>query len=98
MNSPQPSAQHTAGPWIASDNAGCRNITAESLGYEIAYTTGIHDDAEDEANARPIAAAPAMHAECRAVIAALRDFAVKHSAFESEIHALAERLYNVTIT
>lgn len=95
--------KHTPGTWsfhaadkYVSDPAihGRLGITADHGRIGICLLS--YNDAE--ANAHLIAAAPTMHKECREVSALLRDFAVKHSAFESEIHALAERLYNVTLT
>lgn len=56
---------HTPGPWHLSDDVisgeviGCRNIL-DSIGGGIACTDGLEDDDEDMANARLIAAAPAM--------------------------------------
>ena len=61
--------QHTPGPWgLREDNHGCKNVYRlgqdEDGGIfaleEIGYTHGRADESEDAANARLIAAAPAM--------------------------------------
>lgn len=47
---------HSPGPFEYDDGLGCKNIT--SAGQEIACTSGLTNEAEDEANARLFAMAP----------------------------------------
>lgn len=59
--------KHTPGPWKFDDHLGCRPIKGGKSGShrqaqykEVACTVGLHDDDEDRANARLIAAAPEL--------------------------------------
>lgn len=59
---------HTLGPWkVRSNGSGCRLIVGGKSGThrqaqyrEVAFTVGLSDDKEDQANARVLAAAPEM--------------------------------------
>lgn len=79
------SAQHTPGPWKHATNLGCKAIKGDKSGphrqaqrREVAYTSGIPDEVEDEANARLIAAAPDMHALLIEAIESLERAEFKH--------------------
>lgn len=60
----------TPGPWVAERNFGCKRITAKSSyagqkhrqarRVEVACTPGLNDESEDFANAKAMAAVPAM--------------------------------------
>ncbi len=59
-------SKHTPGPWTAQRVHGCKQI-GPKLGphrqshiSELACTSGLNDEAEDEANARLMAAAPEL--------------------------------------
>ena len=70
----------TKGEWYQlEDNLGCKNIMARQRGVpedesglftvsEIGYTHGRADEAEDEANARLICAAPKLLRACQTLI------------------------------
>lgn len=71
-------AKSTPGPWKADDNYGCRAIRGGKSGthkqaqyYEVACTVGLNNEAEDEANARLIAAAPDLLVACKAALVRL---------------------------
>jgi hypothetical protein len=58
---------HTPAPWKYDKGLGCKPIKGGKHGThrqaqytEIAYTTGLYDEDEDEANARMIASSPEM--------------------------------------
>ena len=55
---------HTPGPWLVTPELGCKDIGPEDWEhdriYAIAGTYGISPEAEDEANAVLIAAAPEL--------------------------------------
>lgn len=59
----------TRGPWKADRNMGCRRISAkvhvtshhrQAKRTELACTSGLYDDAEDQANADGMAAVPEL--------------------------------------
>lgn len=49
-------SEHSLGPWSFRDEPGCRSIY-DVNGQDIAYTSGLNDDDEDQANARLMATA-----------------------------------------
>lgn len=88
------STQHTPGPWVMDVEAetveGARTISMVNLagrgpGIGIASTHGLHDDAEDLANARLIAAAPELLEALVAAESALNKIRVccHHTAWDA---------------
>jgi hypothetical protein len=82
--------KHTPGPWFVAPGLGCRDIgpkTGEKRKRVTAVvcTVGI-EDAEDEANANLIAAAPGLLEALKALMEKSRDFAGLHSTAWLEEH------------
>jgi len=74
--------QHTSGPWVATERHGYREILgprecADWFGtketWAVAYCDTDRDEAEQDANARLIAAAPALLEALESVLQAKRD-------------------------
>jgi hypothetical protein len=69
-----PKADHTPGPWHASKGGHDRLIYAESeTAFDLAIVRGGGNDAETDANARLIAAAPDLRLACQRAARRLHD-------------------------
>lgn len=68
-------------------NTGSRAIRDEE-GYAIAHTSGLHDDARDERNARLFAAAPALLAFAKAYDARVTEFFARVPVKDPELEKL----------
>ena len=68
-------SKFTPGPWIYNKNLGCKEIKGDKSGKhkqaqynkEVACTPGLHNEEEDLANARLIAATPDLYEALMAV-------------------------------
>lgn len=63
----------TPGPWrLDASTAGCKEILT-SEDQSLAFTDGLNDDEEDEANGRLMAAGPEMYAVLQRISEHFRD-------------------------
>ena len=69
---------YTRAPWKYDKGYGCKNIKGGKHGthrqaqyHQIAFTTGLANEEEDEANARLMAAAPQLLEACKVCVKAI---------------------------
>ena len=87
---------HTTGPWKFDPGLGCKAIKGGKCGahkqaqyVDIAYTTGLSDDAKDTANARLIAAAPELLAALEIALKSVRSDDVSNAPMPEAYARLA---------